>query len=118
MYFAELKHLPTQRSQSLTESQASSAQRRPSESSPTLTSASHCEPRGEAFRDDAKEAIFQDALCKHSCSEFRSIEIELTDGQITLHGQVSSFYLKQLAQETVRPYAIGLQIDNRIVVAR
>lgn len=38
------------------------------------------------------------------------------DGWVLLEGQVASFYLKQLAQEAVRPLAIGIEIRNEIHV--
>lgn len=38
------------------------------------------------------------------------------DGRIVLRGTVRSFYLKQLAQEAVRPLAIGAQIENDLRV--
>ncbi|WP_283431026.1 BON domain-containing protein [Neorhodopirellula lusitana] len=44
------------------------------------------------------------------------VRARVKDGWIVLWGQVPSYYLKQLAQEAVRPLAIGLQIRNELRV--
>lgn len=51
------------------------------------------------------EAIIQQArmqLCLQGHGELRGIECECEEGKLTLRGCLSSFYLKQLAQETLR----------------
>ena len=64
----------------------------------------------------AKQEQFDQLLCNASTSELKKVRVEVHDGLVCLHGRVSSFYVKQLAQETLRPYAIGLKIDNHLVV--
>ena len=49
----------------------------------------------------------------------RRLSVEENDRTIVLSGSVSSYYLKQLAQETVMPILVARQLDNRVrVVAR
>ena len=50
----------------------------------------------------------------HLRSQARHIRVELTDGRLVLHGNLPSFFLKQVAQETLR--SIGLPIENRICI--
>ncbi len=44
----------------------------------------------------------------------RQIIVELLDGGLVLNGKLPSYFLKQVAQETLRP--LGLPISNRIYV--
>ncbi|KLU05245.1 hypothetical protein RISK_002736 [Rhodopirellula islandica] len=48
--------------------------------------------------------------------ELRGIRVDVNDQGIVLQGRVSSFYLKQLAQEAVRPLSRSLRILNQICV--
>ncbi len=52
--------------------------------------------------------------CGHS--GLNNVRVQLDDGLINLEGFVSSYYLKQLAQETIRPLAIGMRIRNQLRV--
>lgn len=56
------------------------------------------------------------ALRSASNPELRRLEVHETDDEVRVIGQVSSFYLKQLAQEAVRPAANGRPIVNRVEV--
>ena len=47
---------------------------------------------------------------------FRSVEA--SDEVVTLSGRVSSFYLKQMAQESVKPAVAGRRLVNRVEVCR
>ncbi len=50
--------------------------------------------------------------------DLRHVQVEENDAEIVLTGLVPSYYLKQLAQETVRS-AIGQRVlRNRVVVER
>ncbi len=51
-------------------------------------------------------------------SELRHIRIVATDETIVLKGKVSSYYAKQLAQESVRSVAEGRRIINLLEVRR
>jgi osmotically-inducible protein OsmY len=48
----------------------------------------------------------------------RNLSVEETESTVVLTGQVSSYYLKQLAQETVMPMRGLRQLVNRIDVQR
>jgi hypothetical protein len=63
-----------------------------------------------------KQAVFLDALANSGSGELKRVRLEVEDGQIRLAGRVSSFYVKQLAQEVLRPLAIGMQISNELRV--
>ena len=46
----------------------------------------------------------------------RTLHVEQFGDQVLLEGMVSSFLLKQLAQETVRSATRGIEMVNRIAV--
>ena len=48
----------------------------------------------------------------------RKLAVEETDHQVVLSGSVSSYYLKQLAQETVMPVLGCRELHNRVLVVR
>ena len=56
-------------------------------------------------------------LAKSSVSELRSIRVDKSAGKLQLSGKVRSFYHKQLAQETVRTVAGGMQVVNHVHVS-
>jgi osmotically-inducible protein OsmY len=48
--------------------------------------------------------------------ELRTIEVESKGEEIHLRGSVGSFYLKQMAQETVRSATRGVPLVNELCV--
>ena len=61
--------------------------------------------------DKAKNLLSQSPV-----TELRELQVS-NDGQsLFISGRVSSFYHKQLAQETVRQVATGLHVVNRVNV--
>jgi hypothetical protein len=48
----------------------------------------------------------------------RKLSAEETDEVVILQGCVSSYYLKQLAQESLMPILGGRQLINRVLVVR
>jgi hypothetical protein len=48
----------------------------------------------------------------------RELSLHETDAAVTLHGQLPSYYLKQLAQEAVIPTLAGRALLNRVKVVR
>jgi hypothetical protein len=58
------------------------------------------------------------ALLKSSNPEVRLLKVHETEDALEITGRVSCYYLKQLAQETVRGAAAGRRIVNRVVVTR
>jgi osmotically-inducible protein OsmY len=58
-----------------------------------------------------------EVLAQSSVAELRKLRVdEDNDNKLRLSGQVRSFYHKQLAQETVRTVAGGMQVINRVAV--
>ena len=47
----------------------------------------------------------------------RNLRFETSDGRITLHGTVHSYYQKQMAQEALRRLEGVQSIDNRLEVS-
>lgn len=62
----------------------------------------------------AIEAIAMLAEQPHLRSRAAQIKVELQNGVLVLNGNLPSYFLKQLAQETLRP--LGLSLSNRIRV--
>lgn len=58
------------------------------------------------------------ALGHSSIPALRKLCVEETDQVVVIAGQVSSYYLKQLAQETVMPLLGRRQLVNRVAVVR
>jgi hypothetical protein len=58
------------------------------------------------------------ALLKCSNPEVRRLHVFETETTVEITGRVSCYYLKQLAQETLRSAAAGRLILNRVEVAR
>ena len=58
------------------------------------------------------------ALQQSSHPALRSLAVQETDGFIIISGHVSSYYLKQLAQETIMPVRGQLELVNRISVVK
>jgi osmotically-inducible protein OsmY len=48
----------------------------------------------------------------------RKLSVEENDQTVVLSGSVSSYYLKQLAQETIMPVLGERQLHNRVLVVR
>lgn len=48
----------------------------------------------------------------------RRLTIEETEAEIVISGSVASYYLKQLAQETVMPHLEHRRLLNRVTVER
>lgn len=55
------------------------------------------------------------ALDSSQLSAIRELTCEMRDGKIIINGIVPSFYLKQVAQETL--LKMNIRIENRVLVA-
>ena len=56
-----------------------------------------------------------------SCSpipELRKLAVTETEREVVITGRVSSFYIKQLAQESIRPAVAGRRLQNQVEVVR
>jgi hypothetical protein len=58
------------------------------------------------------------ALRQSPIPALRKLSIEETDAAVVICGTVSSYYLKQLAQETIMPVLAGRELHNRVAVVR
>jgi hypothetical protein len=58
------------------------------------------------------------AVRHSSIPAIRNLSIEETDEFVLIQGSVVSYYLKQLAQETVMPVLDGRILRNRVTVQR
>lgn len=58
------------------------------------------------------------ALKKSSHPALRGLCVEGTDGSLIISGKVTSYYLKQLAQETIMSVREGMQLVNKVDVVR
>ena len=56
------------------------------------------------------------ALKKSSHPALRNLCVEGTEGNLIISGKVSSYYLKQLAQETIMSCREGMCLVNRVDV--
>jgi hypothetical protein len=56
------------------------------------------------------------ALRQSSIPALRKLRVEENDVDLVLTGAVTSYYLKQLAQETVMPFLGDRQLLNQVVV--
>jgi len=48
----------------------------------------------------------------------RRLSVEENDRTVVLSGSVTSYYLKQLAQETLMPILGARELENRVLVVR
>ena len=58
------------------------------------------------------------ALRQSPLPALRKLAVEETDAAVVICGAVSSYYLKQLAQETIMPVLAGRELHNRVAVVR
>jgi hypothetical protein len=58
------------------------------------------------------------ALRQSPIPALRRLQVEESDHVIVLSGSVPSYYLKQLAQETLMPLLGSRELRNRVTVAR
>ena len=65
-----------------------------------------------------KPTTLTDAIRRHAVGSLRRLLVEENGGDVILSGTLSSFYLKQLAQEALRPYLAGRRLLNRVEVVR
>ncbi len=58
------------------------------------------------------------ALRESPIPSLRRLHIDETDDEVVISGSVASYYLKQLAQETVMPVLGERELVNRVRVSR
>ncbi len=67
----------------------------------------------EMIQKDAATAASL-VLATSSVTDLRHIRVDGSDNKIELTGTVRSFYHKQLAQESIRSVAGGMQVVNHV----
>jgi len=68
---------------------------------------------------DSRNAIAtaaRDILSNSSVRDLRFLRVDSSANRLELTGRVGSYYHKQLAQETIRRVAGGMQMVNRVQV--
>ena len=55
-------------------------------------------------------------LRDNSVNDLRRLEVTETASEIVITGIVTSYYLKQMAQEAVRPALNGRKLRNKVIV--
>jgi hypothetical protein len=70
---------------------------------------------GEVSGNDVKPRA-QTALATSPIHELRGLRVEQQNGALVIHGTVSSFYHKQLAQEVVRAVCREIALINSVDV--
>jgi hypothetical protein len=55
-------------------------------------------------------------LRENAVNDLRGLDVTESDLEIVISGIVSSYYLKQMAQEAVRPALGGRRLRNRVIV--
>jgi hypothetical protein len=66
-----------------------------------------------ATRSPVEQALRQSAL-----PALRQLAVEENNSKVVLTGAVASYYLKQLAQETIMPVLGERELVNRVMVVR
>jgi len=64
------------------------------------------------------QARAEQVLQQSPIPALRKLSVEETDHAVVLSGSVSSYYLKQLAQETLMPVLGSRELHNRVMVMR
>jgi len=49
-------------------------------------------------------------------NDLRRLDVAESDAEIVISGIVSSYYLKQMAQEAIRPALSGRRLRNQVIV--
>lgn len=59
-----------------------------------------------------------EVLTSSPLPQLRQLVVTTTDAEVVITGRVTSFYMKQLAQETLRPTLGHRRLLNRVEVCR
>jgi len=73
-------------------------------------------PPHEPLRVEADSHVIACALARSGYRELRETKCEISNRVVTLRGTVSSYFMKQLAQETVRRADPGHLVRNLLRV--
>lgn len=59
-----------------------------------------------------------EVLTSSPLPQLRQLIVTVNDGEVVITGRVTSFYMKQLAQETIRPALGRRRLLNRVEVCK
>jgi len=59
-----------------------------------------------------------EALQRSRLTALRRLSVQESNEQVLLRGQVSTYYMKQLAQELMRPVLAGRTLVNQVTVTQ
>lgn len=65
---------------------------------------------------DSPPTCLDDLLHKNKTADLRALEVIESIDEVVIVGTVPSYYLKQVAQELVRPGLLGRRLKNEIRV--
>lgn len=65
---------------------------------------------------DTPHGTAANLLRENPVNDLRWLEIEENETEVTISGIVTSYYLKQMAQECVRPCLAGRRLRNNVLV--
>lgn len=57
-----------------------------------------------------------EVLCASGHPQLKRLVVSESDDEVEIGGRVASYYLKQIAQETVREALAGRRLINRVIV--
>jgi len=67
-------------------------------------------------RDEELRVEVERLLCSSGYAELRNVKVSLAEGHVVLRGQVTTYYLKQMAHSAIR-MADGIRsVDDELVV--
>jgi hypothetical protein len=55
-------------------------------------------------------------LKDNAVNDLRRLEVSESEFEVVIAGIVSSYYLKQMAQEAIRPALVGRRLRNNVIV--
>ena len=83
------------------------------QSFPVLRTRPH---RGHRTHVDSLDKVIQQRLCSSPYRHLQLIRCHCQGGVVLLTGVLPSFFMKQMAQESIRHVAGGWKIDNQVEV--
>jgi hypothetical protein len=76
----------------------------------------HCSLSSLPLKKLETEAAIETKFRQSPHWDFGDVTCRFFEGMLTLRGQVRSYYVRQMAQELIRPISAVKQIDNRLQV--
>ncbi len=64
------------------------------------------------------QSNIKNLLSESSHAELQRLDVQETKDEVVLSGSVATFYLKSLAQETIKPHLAKRRLFNRVKVKK